>query len=142
MGENEAWRDLTPATLVGEHNACRVYQIDSQVYVFETAGHLTSDLMYRCFRSCWDAPNFHEPYGVVTMIIGDTTYDPDLRHFSDRPDLISSAAVGLVTEKTLRRMILSTIGIATRLKHGTELSAHADFPAALSAVRKVLQKRA
>lgn len=138
---NADWKDLATATSLAEFENCKSFQLDAQTYVFETQGHLTSDLLFSLFESCWKAPGFSQPYGVVNLVTGDVTYDPDVRYFTDRDNLISAAAVGVVVEKVLARMVLSTVGIATKLRHGTELTSHATFDEALSAVRKAVAKR-
>jgi hypothetical protein len=136
----DSWKDLTPARHLGVHGKSSAWQIDQQLYVFELDGHVTSDVMYGLFQACWQSPGFEKPYGVIGMVSGDLTYDPDLREFSDRAGLVSAAAVGLVVERVLARMVLSAVGLATRLKHGTDLSSHATFIEAHDAVRAVLAK--
>lgn len=137
----QAWRDLTPATHIGEHSGCHVFQVEPDIYVMEMSGHLTNPVMYRCFELCWNAPDFRQPYTAVQIIGDDVSYDPELRNFTDMPNLIGSAAVAVVTDKTMGRVVLSTVGIVARLRHQTEVSAHAEFPDALNRVRAVLEKR-
>ncbi len=132
------WHELHPGTLLAERGPCKSYQLKPNLYVFEMEGHLTSELMFKMFEDCWRAPGFVRPYGVVCFLTNDVTYDPDLRTFAETPGLISAAAVGIVVEKVLARMVLSTVGIATRLKHGTALTTHSDFSDALQAVQRAL----
>lgn len=139
MGSSaQAWQELRPGQLLAERGNCRSYQLAPNLYVLEMEGHLTSELMFQMFEDCWRAPGFERPYGVVCFLTNDVTYDPDLRTFSDTPGLISAAAVGIVVEKVLARMVLSTVGIATRLKHGTALTPHSDFADAIDAVQRTL----
>ncbi len=136
-----AWRERHGATPLSTVGACRSYQIAPRIFAFECTGHLDSDTMFGLFQSCWRAPGFDTPYGVVAAVVGETTYDPDLRTFADREGLVSAAAVAVITDKVIQRMVLSTVGIATRLRHGTVLTTHEHFDDGLAAVERTLAAR-
>ncbi|RMG94162.1 MAG: hypothetical protein D6705_16815 [Deltaproteobacteria bacterium] len=136
-----AWRERLGATLLEQVGVCRSYQLAPRIFAFECTGHLDSDVMFALFESCWKSPGFDTPYGVVAHVVGETTYDPDLRTFAEREGLVAAAAVAVITDKVIQRMVLSTVGIATRLRHGTVLTTHEHFDDGLAAVERTLASR-
>ncbi len=136
-----SWQERLGADLLAEVGVCRAFRLSPRIFAFECTGHLDSDVMFGLFEACWRSPGFETPYGVVAHVVGETTYDPDLRTFADREGLVSAAAVAVITDKVIQRMVLSTVGIATRLRHGTVLSTHERFDDGLAAVERTVAAR-
>lgn len=130
------WRKRHEATEIGRVEGLTLFLVEPGVYVQEVRGHLTADAMERSLRAAWSRPDFVRPYGVVHVLASDLTYDSDLRSFPDRPGIEAAVASAVVTDNALHRMVIAAVGIASRMKRGTRVSAHSDVPAALEAVRR------
>ena len=130
------WSGRASATRIGRVEGLTLFLVEPGVYVQEIAGHLTADAMERSLREAWSRRDFERPYGVVHVIAPDVTYDADLRTFPDRPGIEAAVASAVVTESALHRMVISAMGIASRIKRGTRVSSHSDVADALGAVRR------
>jgi hypothetical protein len=132
------WRARVRAEHIGTVEQLALYRVERGVYVQEVRGHLTADAMERSLRAAWTRADFSVPYGVVHILDGALTYDPDVREFPDRPNIVPAVASAVVTDNRLLRMVVSAIGIASRIKRGTRVSAHDDVVEAVAAVRSLL----
>lgn len=133
------WKTRLRAEHLGTVEGLTLYRVEPGVYVQEVRGHLTAALMERSLRTAWDRPDFTTPYGVVHVIDAGITYDADIREFPDRPGIIAAAASVVVTDNALLRMVVAAIGIASRIKRGTRVSAYDDVLAAVEAVRGLVR---
>jgi hypothetical protein len=133
------WREALRARRVGETDGLVMWHVEPGLYVQEVSGHLTADGMERSLRQVWGRDDFVTPYGVVHVMHPDTTYDNDIRDFPDRPNIVPAVASAVVTDNRLHRMVLSALGIASRLKRGTRVSAHSGVVEAVEHVRGLLR---
>lgn len=132
---DSAWKQLCEPRLLADLGEVKSYALSTSVYVMEFAGHLTGEQVYRGFDACWRSPGFSRPYGVVAVLDETATYDRSVREFGGRSDLVPAAAVGVVTSRSIRGMVISAIGLAVRVQHGTLMATYPNFNAALQAVR-------
>lgn len=132
------WKARLRAVHMGTVEGLALYRVEKGVYVQEVRGHLTADLMERSLRAAWDRPDFTTPYGVVHILDDGLTYDADMRSFPDRPNIVPAVASAVVTQNRLQRMVVAAIGIASRIKRGTRVSAHDDVLEAVEAVRRLV----
>jgi len=130
------WSGRGAATRIGQVEGLTLFLVEPGVYVQEIEGHLTADAMERSLRAAWSRRDFERPYGVVHLLAPDLTYHADLRTFPDRPGIEPAVASAVVTDSGLHRMVIAAIGIASRIKRGTRVSAHTDVREALDAVRR------
>ncbi len=133
------WKARLRAEHVGTVEGLALHRVEPGIYVQEVRGHLTAALMERSLRMAWERPDFTTPYGVIHILDGRLTYDNDMREFPDRPGIVSAVASAVVTDNMLLRMVVSAIGIASRIKRGTRVSAHDDVLAAVDEVRRLVR---
>ena len=117
-----------------------LHRVERGVYVQEVGGHVTADLMERSLRTAWDRADFTTPYGVVHILDERLTYDHDMRMFPERPNIVPAVASAVVTQNRLQRMVVSAVGIASRIKRGTLVSAHDDVLDAVIRVRRLVSR--
>lgn len=132
------WKARLRAEHVGTVEQLALFRVEPGIYVQEVRGHLTADLMERSLRTAWSRPDFRTPYGVVHLLESSLTYDRDMRDFPDRPNVVAAVVSAVVTENPLFRMVVSAVGLASRMKRGTRVSAHADVLDAVATVRSLL----
>lgn len=132
------WKVRTRPEHIGTVGGLVLFRVEPGIYVQEVRGHVSADLMERSLRAAWNRRDFEAPYGVVHILDSALTYDRDLRDFPDRPNIVTAVASAVVTDNSLLRMVVSAIGIASRIKRGTRVSAHDDVLDAIDAVRRLL----
>jgi hypothetical protein len=130
------WKRSVRAQEIGRLAGLTIHLVEPGVYVQEIEGHLDADTMERSLKMAWSRPDFVHPYGVVHVIAPGVTYSPDMREFPDRPGVEPAVASAVVTDSAMHRMVLAALGIASRLKRGTRISAHSDVLEAIEAVRR------
>jgi hypothetical protein len=85
----------------------RVEVVPGRVYVADIWDSFTLAVMAAVLEAAWAEPDWRQPWGLVLVLDGTASYDPDLRRHAMPPDPKRSVGTAIVSESLMHQIKLN-----------------------------------